>query len=76
MNYILMRHTRHILAILFIVALQVTTLLAQEEVVADEAVDGNTRGIMLLVLLLGMGIITLIGFYVSATEGQDQEEQG
>jgi hypothetical protein len=49
-------------------------VVAQEEGLAEEAVDGNTRGIMMLVLLLGFGTIALIGFYVSATEGQDNQE--
>ena len=66
-------YAKTISLILFIFALQATTLLAQEEVATEEALDGNTRGIMLLVLLLGLGIITLVGFYTSATEDQDSE---
>lgn len=68
-------YTKTVWIVCIIFALQATTLLAQEDTVVEEAVDGNTRGIMLLVLLLGLGMITFIGFYMSATEGQDAEEQ-
>jgi hypothetical protein len=63
-----------LMLVLVLLATSVMTVVAQEEGLAEEAVDGNTRGIMMLVLLLGFGTIALIGFYVSATEGQDNQE--
>jgi len=52
-----------------IVLMSTVTAFAQED--ATEAVDGNTRGIMLLVLLLGFGIVSITGFVLSAMESQE-----
>lgn len=70
---------KRILSMFLMLALYLTTAIStlglEEAVEATDAVDGNTRGIMFLVMILGFGTIAFIGFYISATEGYENREQ-